>query len=878
MVMRATTLKGNAGGTGALVAYYAGLADRPSAGGTARGPVDYYLDPDEPPGRWWGDGQAGLGVGGIVEGNELRAILEGRHPRTDTTLGRSFGERSTRGFDATFSAPKSVSVLWALSPDPWVRAEVLAAHDRAVDTALGWFQQHGAVTRRGTDGVHQVDTLGIAAAVFRQHTSRTVDPQLHSHALIVAKVQDPTGRWLSLDARFLKYQQRTIGWIYDAALRAELTHRLGVGWGPMVGGQAELTAIPAEARDLFSQRSAQVQTARDELIADWSAAHDGADPDPRTISRLERTAVLASRPDKTHGMDAASLHGLWTFQARGLELDRDDLVPERLTIGRDGPDPGPPSGTNLGPNSGPEIDPYAIGTEAVRRVSDEAATWLPADLARHVATLVPPSVGTADDLIRVVDEVTEQTLERCVELSPAQSGPRRSDGRPVAEHITDRRLTTLEVLEQEQELQDWAMGRAWRLGPPSADPQADAVAAIAGPASFVVVVGPAGTGKTHTVATAVAELNAHDRPVIGLAPSGKAADVLHREAGCPTDTLAGFLTRHRDERSPWPGGTTVIVDEAGMATTQDLAELVDHAQRRHWRIVAVGDPAQLPAVGRGGTFAHWCDTVERHDLDTPRRFLEPWEAEASLELRRGAPEIADTYAAHERLHTVHSALLATQIAREHQHHVEAGRTVAITTVSAATAFEINQAIQALTPHAEHDQGAEIRDGARAYVGDQIATRRNDPITRTSYDDPIRNRQTWTVEATDAAGRLTVSHEDRGTAVLSAEYAREHVELGWAVTGYGNQGDTVDIGIAVLEPGATRQHAYVALTRGRETNHAIVPDHTDSLDPAEHLAGILSQTLDRDSALATRERLHNTAGIPVPQHLLELSGPELELGR
>jgi conjugative relaxase-like TrwC/TraI family protein len=816
-----------------------------------------------------------LGVSGAVEGDELRAVLEGRHPRSDAALGRPFAERSARGFDATFSAPKSVSVLWALSPDPWVRAEVLAAHDRAVEVALGSFQQHGAVTRRGTDGVNQVDTLGIAAAVFRQHTSRTVDPQLHSHALIVAKVQDPTGRWLSLDARFLKDQQRTIGWMYDAALRAELTERLGVQWGPMAGGQAELTAVPPEVRDLFSQRSTQVKAARDALIADWCLSHDGADPDPRTIARLERAAVLASRPDKRHGIDAAELHDVWARQARDHGLDLPDLTPDRLAVRRDGPDSGPP----LGPNSGPEIDPYAVGTEALRRASEEAATWLPADLARHIATLVPASVGTADDLVRVVDDITERTLERCVELSPARSGPCRGDGRPVAEHVTDRRLTSPEILEQEQYLQDWAMSHAYHLGPPSGDPQADAAAAIAGPAQVVVVVGPAGTGKTHTVATAVSQLTDNGRAVVGLAPSGKAADVLHREAGCPTDTLAGFLTRHPGTgHSPWPVRTTVIVDEAGMANTQDLNDLVGLAELHRWRIVAVGDPAQLPAVGRGGMFAHWCDTVPRYDLDTPRRFVEPWEAEASLDLRRGAPDVAETYAAHDRLHTVHPALLASQIAREHQHHTEAGRTVAITTVSASTALDINQAIQALTPHAEHDLGTEIRDGARAYIGDQIATRRNDPSTRTSHDDAVRNRQTWTVEAIDAAGHLTIGHPDRGTAVLSPDYARDHVELGWAVTGYGNQGDTVDIGLAVLEPGANRQHAYVALTRGREANHAIVPDQTDALDPAEHLAGILSQTLDRDSALATRDRLHEAASIAVPEHYLELSAHELELGR
>ena len=174
-----------------------GLAEDREQPGPGRGPVDYYLDPDEPPGRWRGGGRHALGLDGNVEGTELRSLLEAAHPATGARLGRRFGDSSARGFDATFSAPKSVSVLWALSPDPFVRAEVLASHDAAVDAALAWFERHGAVTRRGTDGVLQVDTLGITAAVFRQHTSRTVDPQLHSHAIVSAKVQDETGRWLA---------------------------------------------------------------------------------------------------------------------------------------------------------------------------------------------------------------------------------------------------------------------------------------------------------------------------------------------------------------------------------------------------------------------------------------------------------------------------------------------------------------------------------------------------------------------------------------------------------------------------------------------------------------------------------------------------------
>ena len=226
-------------------------------------------------------------------------------------MGRRFGDTSARGFDATFSAPKSVSVLWALSPDAFVRAEVLAAHDAAVDAALGWFERHGAVTRRGTDGMLQVDTRGVTVAVFRQHTSRTVDPQLHSHAIISAKVQDATGRWLALDARFLKYQQRTIGWVYDAALRSELTARLGVGWVDRGDGVLDLACVPESVREAFSSRTPQVEAKLAELIRAWTHDHDGAEPDPRTIARLERAAVVDSRPEKVHGIDAGELHVHW---------------------------------------------------------------------------------------------------------------------------------------------------------------------------------------------------------------------------------------------------------------------------------------------------------------------------------------------------------------------------------------------------------------------------------------------------------------------------------------------------------------------------------------------------------------------------------------
>ena len=246
-MLRVTTIKAGPDKLAQVTEYYeAQTRTATQEGRPRRGPLDYYLDENEPPGRWWGRGAEAIGLAGEVKAGQLARMLVARHPVTGARAGRGFGERSARAFDATFSAPKSASVIWALSPDPWVRAEVAAAHDAAVSAALGWFETHGAVSRRGRNGIDQVATAGLTAALFRQHTSRAGDPQLHTHAIVWSKVQDRTGAWLALDARFLKFQQRSIGWVYQAAIRSELTTRLGVSWERLPDSEmAEITGVPA---------------------------------------------------------------------------------------------------------------------------------------------------------------------------------------------------------------------------------------------------------------------------------------------------------------------------------------------------------------------------------------------------------------------------------------------------------------------------------------------------------------------------------------------------------------------------------------------------------------------------------------------------------
>ena len=250
----------------------------------------------------------------------------------------------------------------------------------------------------------------------------------------------PTGKWLSLDARFLKQQQRSIGWIYAAALRSELSARLGVSWGPVGEGHADMEEVPAELLTLFSQRNAQVDARLAEAVAAWVDDHDGAEPDPRTLYRLERNAVLDSRPEKAEPIPAGELRGEWRARAQAAGFDP-------LAV---------PAGTRRLRAS--IRDDEVIG-QALEAVAASSSSWLRADLAREISARLPAGVAdSATEVVRLIDELAERACTQCVELHPPprRGAACRGDGRPVTEHVVDRLLSTAAVLDQEARLLRWA--------------------------------------------------------------------------------------------------------------------------------------------------------------------------------------------------------------------------------------------------------------------------------------------------------------------------------------------------------------------------------------------------------------------------------------
>ncbi len=212
-----------------------------------------------------------------------------------------------------------MSVLFALG-DADTRREVLAAHDAAVAALAGWIERHAHTRYRIGGEVAVVDAEGIVAAAFRQHTSRALDPQLHTHLVIANRVKSPDGRWLALDARLIKHDQQSLSAIYHAGLRSELTDRLGVAWEPPEHGIAEIRDVPDDVLAEFSTRTGEMRRRIDDKL-DRFIDTMGRDPTPGSDgSSNEKQRSTAARRKSTR-VDAASCTRVGPSRPQALGLD-----------------------------------------------------------------------------------------------------------------------------------------------------------------------------------------------------------------------------------------------------------------------------------------------------------------------------------------------------------------------------------------------------------------------------------------------------------------------------------------------------------------------------------------------------------------------------
>ncbi|WP_230209020.1 ATP-dependent RecD-like DNA helicase [Nostocoides sp. HKS02] len=376
-----------------------------------------------------------------------------------------------------------------------------------------------------------------------------------------------------------------------------------------------------------------------------------------------------------------------------------------------------------------------------------------------------------------------------------------------------------------------------------------------------VLVGAAGTGKSTTMAGVRAAWEAEHGPgsVVGLAPSAAAAGVLADAVGVPTENTAKWITENQrgTEREaklrqyaarlaggyPSPAtrqlqlqaraelaayrrcalrpGQLVIVDEASMAATQDLDQITAAATAAGAKVLLVGDWAQLSPVQAGGAFKLLADAAglgvaTLHDVF---RFRHEWERDATLRLRVGDETVAEEYAAHGRLESGVRADMLDLLFEGWLTDQRAGRASLMVAADADTVVELNARARAWRVRAGHvaQDGVRCSDGTVVGMGDVVVTRLNMRALTTGRGW-VKNGDDWVVTATGQYGSLRVTHRGgRATAVLPADYVREHLELGYASTAHRAQGRTVDTAHAYVTATTLRETLYVMASRGRESN-------------------------------------------------------------
>ena len=829
---------------------------------------DYYLTPNgeltQAHGRWLADSETlerlGIRPDAPTSGDDFVALMEGQHPESGAWLRRA-GPDGARGggIDGVFSAPKSVSTVWALA-DPWQREQIEQAHTNAVERAVGYMREHVGVVRRRYGGeVIEEPAKDLIAVEYPHTTARGVsgaaapDPQLHSHVVITSAVREDD-RIVAVASRPVFLTAGEVGAFYRSVLAQELAEQ-GYPIEQATDRESkyfEIAGVPEGLRDAFSGRTREVARAADRFRARYGRAPERGE--------LRNLALENRRAKKL--TNRADLENVWRDTASRYGFGPDEAL--RLLAGE---------------RTRPAVRPVEDRIE--ERLTERHAVFELRDL--HTVAL-------------------EQTAG---ELSP-------NEALQVArEMIRDRRvltleggrMTTLAVRAQEQAIERRAAvlaqpaGRdvghtarmnaarevAERIGAPLTDEQDMALLVLTGPERASVLVGPAGTGKGVVIdATARAEQLA-GRETIGIAVSGSTAERLGTDspALCGNTLTLDALTARANTGTVHVGpDTTIILDEAGMVDHKRLDALTELIERSGAKLIAVGDGKQLPSIGPGGMFDRLTGHAPAVELETIHRTINPQEQRAWQALRAGEPERAMAhYKARGRLHLTDTRHQAAEGAV--QAWAQLTKEVGIDKV-ALIADSSNREIDRLNARAQHlrVQRGELSPDELPLTSVNYGLRQGDRVAFIAQHRPdgeprVENGTRGQVMNIDQEGKLTLALDGSDRRLQLVRQDAESLRLAYAQHVYRQQGATVDRAV-VLTGGwqTSRETAYVQATRAR---------HGTDWYLARDQLGEEGQDPDRITRLAgrmTRSRAHTPSVVhrEIPGRSWDPSRDPLRLNR
>lgn len=621
------------------------------------------------------------------------------------------------------------------------------------------------------------------AAVFHHHHSREGDPQEHLHIVVMNAAEGPDGRITALDSKRLYSARYTAEAVFQASYRKQAAVELGLAFGDVDRhGVAQVAGIPEPVRKEFSRRRAQIEAVLDDRGTRSATA--------------ARIAALSTRAAKGEPVPDDLIHAEWRERA----IDRDFDVADIPRFART-----------------PKLD--VIDTDLGYAVTEHRSTFGHLEAIRQVAIAATDGAS--------YDEVSQRATEFLESQEVVQIAP----GRWTTHEILGLERAAVEIATVSATgavgVPDHATEAAIAARPTLGTDQADLVRSIATSGRTVdVVIGKAGAGKTYALDTLRSAYDSNGTRVIGAALAARAAQELQTGAGIRSTTahsLIGVIDNGRVNLNP---STVLVIDEAGMLPTRQLARLLTDVHDAGAKAVLVGDPKQLPEIEAGGLFSAIARRVPTTQLTENRRQTDPLERIALDQLRSG-----DVDAALQGLQRTGNVTIAT--------NADDARTALVNDWHAATttgdvvmvashrsdAIDLNQRARQLLIE-DNTLGEVVLEhhGNDYRTGDRILTHAN------RYDLGLINGMTGVVTDANPDGPVVDLTADGRRALIPTEYLDDgHVTHGYALTIHKAQGLTADQCFVLGDDSIYAEMGYTGLSRGRHANQLYVVASRDEFD-------------------------------------------------
>lgn len=815
---------------------------------------DYYSQGSEKtPSQWLGSAAPSLGLSGPVNRDDHLKTLQGLDPRSGEPLVQGAGVNRKYAVDLTFSAPKSVSIAWAVG-DEEIRRGIEAAQDRAVEKTLTFIEENFALGRRGSSKEHTIvkEKMKLLAAAFRHGSSRELDPQLHTHLMLQNLGLRADGTWGALNEKELYEWKMALGAIYRSELSSELNKNLGFE----IESDREffrIKGIPAELEEEFSKRRAQIEAALD------AKGFSGA--------KASEIAALDTRKGK-EVLDSEILQGEWRKIAGEHGVSAESVSALRGERG---------------------ITSNDVESDVFKKLTSHDAVFQAKDMFRQVAVGFSQSGKGLDDVKSKVSELLKS--EEIVKLR----------GKNGATYYTTREMLALEKAIQ-QSARAGKEDRAHVLSKESvsagiarfenekgfslSNEQRKAIEHLTmKPGRIQILEGHAGAGKSTALVPVRYALESSGFEVVGCSLQGKKAAGLEKDTGIRSQTIASLLLElkgyEREDGSHVPPSRTltaksvVVVDEAAMNDTRLMSALIQETEKVGAKLLLVGDESQVPPVAAGNPFKTLKKELGFAELTENRRQRPEWQKEASREIRAGqVKEGLQKYLDAGMISVVKDrdeAVKKTVESWSSRFDADSPEKTILTAYKKVDVKELNIKARDIMQERGAFSGPRVEttvrdregnsEGKREFqAGDRLYFKKNDRKMG------VMNGETGTlikINVTSDGSECSFTVKmDSGKEIAFDPRDYAQIDYGYALTIHKSQGETVDFS-SNLVAGSGLNSLYVQLTRHRDGTQITLTE--DQLNKIAQNNGLELSPTEKMSKYASD--LSEKSGIALPEGVL-----------